>query len=712
MRVGILVHALSGGGGEAVARSWAEQLAASGHEVTFLVYGPGAATGDGAVGVPVIGFPRRSAAGRWLRLPRWVRAQATALRLDVVLSVLDFSNITALRALRRSRGTAVVLSEHSVPTLHWRHDGTSGRVKRLLARRLYRSADGVVTVSHAVATDLRTGYRVPVERLSVLPNPVPAVDAPPQPRSPSTAPGQLRRVVAVGRLADVKRFDRVLDVVLELRRRGIDCTAALLGEGPERSRLERRAADLGVPTELLGWQSPWLAHVREGDCLLVTSDVEGLGNVLVEAAAVGMPAVAPSSALGVADAVVPGVTGVLAASTAVDVLADAVLEAVGLPAGPEEQIRPWLQRFSPAEVGRRLELALSRAVSRTGREPVTHVGPAPDDQGGMAAVLRAYRSEPPGQRTLRFLGSFRPDSPLWSAGPFLRAAVWLSLNRAEHIGIVHTHVSFGGSFLREGALSALARARRRPVVTTVHGSDFLEFLEAHPRLAVRVLGFAHRVVVLSADVRARLPEDLASRTVVLRNPVPVPASPPTPAGDNAPVAVFAGELDRRKGVDVLADSWPRVAARVTGARLVLAGPPGMAEPVTPAASPGVECVGPVPPEGVRRLLRSARLAVLPSRREGMPVFLLEAMAAGRPVVSTTVGAIPETVSGAGLLVEPGDADGLADALVALLADPDRATELGRVGHRMAARFSPAAVNEDLERVYAEACVAAGSGRMR
>jgi glycosyltransferase involved in cell wall biosynthesis len=88
------------------------------------------------------------------------------------------------------------------------------------------------------------------------------------------------------------------------------------------------------------------------------------------------------------------------------------------------------------------------------------------------------------------------------------------------------------------------------------------------------------------------------------------------------------------------------------------------------------------------IYRDADVAVLSSVSEGHPYALLEAMAAGVPVVATRVGGVPELVGEAGSLVPPRDPDALAAALLALLRDPELRAELGRNGRaRVEERFS-------------------------
>jgi len=87
------------------------------------------------------------------------------------------------------------------------------------------------------------------------------------------------------------------------------------------------------------------------------------------------------------------------------------------------------------------------------------------------------------------------------------------------------------------------------------------------------------------------------------------------------------------------------------------------------------------------LYRGAAVLAVPSRSEGFGLPALEAMARGCPVVASDAGALPEVVGDGGLLVKPGDADALADALQRILTDDSLATSLGAAGYRRAATFT-------------------------
>lgn len=357
MRIGFAISSLHGGGAEFVVRRWTAQLLAEGHEVTLLTYEPGE---DGArvpAGAAHRHFPRRSRAARWLGLGTWLRAEAVAAELDVLVTLLTFTNVAAL--LGRGASPPIVISERNVPSTYLPLEGRTGRLERRLAQLAYRRAQAAVAISHPVAGDLVGGYGIAPERCFVVPNPVTDV-APPAPVPPDGRPLHL---VFAARLHVQKRPELFLAVVEELRRRGHAVRGSVVGDGPLRPELEARARRLGSPVAFLGWREPWWeAPDGQPDCLVLPSSVEGFGNVLVEATVAGIPAVALSSALGVADAVVPGMTGELAATDDPAELADAVLRAVGgLDAAPRDR---WLSRFSAPESTRVLLAVLRHVVAR------------------------------------------------------------------------------------------------------------------------------------------------------------------------------------------------------------------------------------------------------------------------------------------------------------------------------------------------------------
>jgi glycosyltransferase involved in cell wall biosynthesis len=150
--------------------------------------------------------------------------------------------------------------------------------------------------------------------------------------------------------------------------------------------------------------------------------------------------------------------------------------------------------------------------------------------------------------------------------------------------------------------------------------------------------------------------------------------PPPPLPDRS-LVLFVGVLERYKGVDVLADAWPRVLERVPEASLHVVGDGPLEATV---AALGVRWDRRLESSEVARALDDASLLVLPSRSEGLPRIVIEAFCRARPVVGTQVGGVPDIVEAgvSGLLVPPEDPQALADALVRCLTDRQRLERLG------------------------------------
>lgn len=191
------------------------------------------------------------------------------------------------------------------------------------------------------------------------------------------------------------------------------------------------------------------------------------------------------------------------------------------------------------------------------------------------------------------------------------------------------------------------------------------------------------------------------RTRVIPNFIPdeivLDEIPPT--APDAPL-LFVGDLSPDKGVQTLLDAY---ALLESPPRLVLAG--RSASPDEWSFPPGAEWSGPLPHEEVVALFRSARAVIVPSVwADPCPTVVLEAMAAGRPVVAAASGGILDMVvdGQTGLLTPPGDAPALAKALTTVLTEPETATQFGIAGRDRAREFTVSAVVERIEKMYSDA----------
>lgn len=301
--------------------------------------------------------------------------------------------------------------------------------------------------------------------------------------------------------------------------------------------------------------------------------------------------------------------------------------------------------------------------------------------------------------------------------------------RARAPAIVQSHGARSNVYTR-----LAARLARVPVVlSTVHNSLFdYEVSPLRRRLYVAAerwtSGLADRVVAVSDAVARDLVQRYGlppARVVTVKNGIDADAfaaaRPPAAVraelglgpGDR-PIGV-AARMTEQKGHAHLLDALPAVLARVPAVVCVLIGDgPLRGELEARARALGVagRCRFVGARADVADLVAALEIVALPSRSEGLPFALLEAMALGKPVVATTVGGCPEVVEDGrtGWLVPPGDAGALARAILGLLEDPEAARAMGARGAaRVRAEFSLARMVGALETLYATLLAARSPG---
>lgn len=366
------------------------------------------------------------------------------------------------------------------------------------------------------------------------------------------------------------------------------------------------------------------------------------------------------------------------------------------------------ERPTPADAGTAVgtgpDATAEPAAATRGGGPkayqVWHVGRRGEVAGGMTQVLNGYLRWQFDRVEVGVIVSRDGSTGARALAVFARA-----LTRVARLGdrprtVVVVHLSQGGSFVREGLLLRLARARGFATVAHLHGSSFVDFAVHEPARVGAVLRAADRVLVLSTETAAAAARFVPAERVFR---VPNAVYPGRPAAKSKHV-VFGGSVSRRKGVDVLVEAWRRVSGPdgTEGWTLDVVGPVADAD-VVPAELPHAVFHGPLPHEELMALLDRAEIAVLPSRDEALPMFLLEALARGACAVSTSVGGIPTALGGgAGLVVPPGDPGALAEALAAVMgSDELRASVVAAGSRRFTERYSAEAGYPRLEQLWVE-----------
>lgn len=245
----------------------------------------------------------------------------------------------------------------------------------------------------------------------------------------------------------------------------------------------------------------------------------------------------------------------------------------------------------------------------------------------------------------------------------LLAAVKATLGRFD---VVHAH-----NLLSAVPMKA-ARGGRR--VLTLHGYYSEQVALLHGGALGRVAGLAEPLMMGWADavtvVSKRVEGAYGLRgvsAVYVPNAIDVKVLPRGRERLYTPQVIFVGRLSREKGVDILV----KAVEKVRGAHILVVGDgPEKAFLEGLAKGGRVHFLGGQTWRRTVRLIRGSDLFVLPSRMEGLPTALLEAMAVGTPVVASEVGGVPEAVEDGvcGVLVPPEDAEALAGAISSVLTD--------------------------------------------
>jgi glycosyltransferase involved in cell wall biosynthesis len=531
-----------------------------------------------------------------------------------------------------------------------------------------------------------------------------------------------------GRLVPWKRVELLIGAVA----RTADAHLEIVGDGPEAATLRRCAENEGVSerVQFLGSlpHDDVMKRMQSADVFVLASSYEGLPHVLIEALACGTPVVATRDA-GTVDVIDDGVSGILvdpspeAFAAAFSELAVDRDRLASLREGAAASGRNWtiercadrLERIFAAVTNRRPRAVFlgKNAVTLDDdyRKKFTIHGRYLDSvvlcSGTRSRVERA-----PGVRVVALLTG-RPklvSTPVfYTLAPL--AAVCVAAGRERSAIVCQSPYEAVGAL----AFRTVIPERWRPrVQVEIHGDWHTATRlcgSAHRRWLSRVCDRMAGWAVRNAD-RVRVVStwlaDLAREAgyrgaieshIAFSDYTAFYAAPPGPLPPR-PHVLFAGVLERYKGVDVLVEAWPKVLESVPDALLTIIGAGteearlraqierlGIATTVTMAPR--------LPRSEVREMLDCSWCLCLPSRSEGLGRIVLETMAAGRAVVATRSGGPEELVIDhqSGRLVNTEDAHELAAALVDVLGNRALAEAMGVEGRRLAETHDPLAEYE-------------------
>lgn len=310
------------------------------------------------------------------------------------------------------------------------------------------------------------------------------------------------------------------------------------------------------------------------------------------------------------------------------------------------------------------------------------IGPSADkSKGGMATVISEIRDD--GQLNKEFnidiFDSYIDGGKVKRAVFSLLAYLKFFFTKRNY-DVYHIHAASRGSTFRKGYYVRAAKRWGKKVILHIHGASYMEFYNElslrKKQDMINILKSADMVIALSRDWKDKFDATFGlTNCVVLENGIDVDKlkSAVTNPNEHNHSFVCLGRLGKRKGTYDLVNAVDIAVKKVPDIKVYLAGDGDVEQirqMVTEKSLNGnIEVIGWADFNKKLELLQSVSTVVLPSYNEGLPMSVLEGMACGKAIISTTVGAIPEVVKAEnGILVEAGDFGALSDALVKCCTD--------------------------------------------
>jgi glycosyltransferase involved in cell wall biosynthesis len=710
----LIIPHLGGGGAERVVAQLARHLDPSHFEIHLALLTP-----DGPGAEPLLPritvhcFHAARVRHAWLRLLRLIRAERPA----VILSGMAHLNflLLLLKPLLPRR-TRLLVRQNTTASA-----AATRRLARLAYRHLYPRADSIICQSQGMADDLIQHFGVSSEKLTVLANPIeinPIEINPVQTRPQATTTPEL---LFVGRLSPEKGLDLLLNALPTIKAAYPQIHLTILGTGP--ASLLQHAQQLGLEENVTfaGYADP-PSYYPAATLFVLPSRYEGMPNALLEAAAAGLPIVATPCSTGVTGLLrdAPGVW--LTPEITAEALAQTILTAIA------SLIEIPQRRFHHAFLA---PFELRTAIASYARHIITIVAPRRlalliptiDQIGGaerqVLLLARELASRGWQVTIVALSGAGRSAAiQLTAAGiaflslemrkawidprGWLRYRAWVRRHRPS---IIHAHLPHATWFARWSRLVAAAPV----VIDTIHTSHVAGQAR---RFAYRISNWlANQVTCVSESVaEAALSAGMVGpeKLVVIPNGVPLPA-PQSPRQANRTFHPFqwlaVGRLASVKDYPTLLRAFAALRGQP---RLTIVGIGS--EEAHLRALAGHLKIGPrVHFAGfhanVQPLLQTADAFVLSSLWEGLPVSVLEASAAGLPVVATGgAGTIEAMLPGkTGLLVAISDHDALARAMTRIMAiSPEERLQMGANGRQFVEeKYSLSKVADQWEQLYTQ-----------
>lgn len=346
VHVAFFLPSLGGGGAERVILNLSEWFVKNGIKVDLVVARlQGELVTDISEGINVVDLRAKRLLFALGKLSRYVRAN----KPGYLLSTLDLANLIAILAVKLLRLSPKVCVVLAADLPNWRFWQIKKRLEKWLLIKTYPFADKIISMSKGTAQNLAEHSLVAYNDIAVIYNPVIDNSIERAIKEPVAFAGfdidNTPYILGVGRLAPAKEFSTLIKAFSVVRKQ-VDVKLLILGEGQLRGDLEELVRKLGLEHDvyLPGFVRNPFPYMKNASVFALTSNWEGLGNVIIEAMACGCPVVATDCKSGPRELLNDGEYGYLVPVGDVEAVAHAILrvlvegDATGAPA-------QWLEQF-------------------------------------------------------------------------------------------------------------------------------------------------------------------------------------------------------------------------------------------------------------------------------------------------------------------------------------------------------------------------------
>lgn len=334
MNVLVLASSLGGGGAERAAAIIAEGLNQRHSVVVMTFHSLSAYPWTGRridLGLPYDPAPAPfTKVRRFLTKFSAIRRVLDQERPDVVLAFSEGPTLAAITTCMfvRTRVAVIAVAQNRPLAAH---RGVYRKLYGLIARLAYKRASSIVSLSEGVAEEFEDLYRLERNSVVVIPNPVDTRFVSERSREPLDESvselGDVPILLTVGRLEAQKNHALLLRAFARVRDE-VEAQLLIAGTGRLQGKLERLAVDLGVRSDVrfLGWVNNPFSLMKRATVFVLSSNFEGLGNVILEALACGCPVISTDCPFGPADILAKSEAGILVPVDDERALANALLD--------------------------------------------------------------------------------------------------------------------------------------------------------------------------------------------------------------------------------------------------------------------------------------------------------------------------------------------------------------------------------------------------